>query len=481
MARIIVNTDRRLGEIHPHIYGQFIEHLDGCIYGGIYEPGSPRADERGFRTDVLAAIRELKAPILRWPGGNFSSGYHWLDGVGTKRRARPELAWNTTEPNDFGTNEFIEYCRALAIDPYICLNMGNGTMDEAIAWLEYCNRPAGTYYADLRREHGYPDPHQVTYWGLGNEIWGDFQIGHKSAEDYAWQARDWGKVLRRLDPQIKLIACGGTGNAPSLRWDLEVLERTADLVDYTALHYYWGPRGDDGYLGCLAGAYDFERYLVSVEALIDGVRRDRGLRRPLWISINEWNVSYHSGGHQMRYTLRDALADAIFLHMMQRHCRTVKMGALAQTVNVIAPIQTQPDAMFRQTIYWPLWLAGNLAGPTLIDCWTETDTYQVDFVPDQPLPYLDAVATLDAAGGRVIVSVVNAHPTAEIGAGIGIIGANVGDGVRTHTLAADSPDASNDFDRPDNVQLVTAELDGGNPLMMCFPPHSLTVLEFTTQ
>lgn len=481
MARIVVNVERRLGEIHPHVYGQFIEHLEGCIYGGIYEPGSPLSDERGFRTDVLKAVRELKAPILRWPGGNFASGYHWLDGVGPERRTRPELAWRTVEPNTFGTNEFIAYCRAVETEPYICLNMGNGTMDEAIAWLEYCNVTKGVYYADLRREHGHEQAHDVTYWGLGNEIWGDFQIGHKSAEEYARQARDWGKVLKRMDPGIKLIACGGTGNAPSARWDLEVLERTADLVDYTALHYYWRPRGDDPYLGCLAGAYDFERYLVSVEGLIEAVRRDRNIAKPIWISIDEWNVMYRGEDHVMRYNLRDALADAIFIHMMQRHCNTVKMGNLAQTVNVIAPIQTNREGLFLQSIYWPLWLAGNIAGPTLVDCWAEAETYTVDFLPDRPLPYLDAVATLDEAGGRVIVSVVNAHPSEEIPCGIGIVGAEIKEGVTLYRLHADSPDAHNDFDQPDTVRLMTGELEGGNPLMFSFPPHSLSVLEFRTE
>ena len=478
MARIVVNAERKLGEIHPHVYGQFIEHLDGCIYGGIFEPGSPLSDERGFRKDVLKAIQDLRPAIIRWPGGNFASGYHWEDGIGPQRRARPELAWRTVEPNTFGTDEFIEYCRAAECDPYICLNMGNGTMDEAIAWIEYCNHEGGTHYSDLRREHGHDRPHDVTYWGLGNEIWGDFQIGHKSPQDYASQARDWAKVLKRLAPDIKLIACGGTGNAPMTRWDLEVLERTAEFIDYTALHYYWGPRDEDPYYTTLAGAYDFERYLRAVEGLIEAVRRDKRIQHPIHISIDEWNVNYHWGDHRMRYTLRDALADAIFIHTMQRHCNAVKMGNLAQTVNVIPCIEAGPEGIFLQSIYWPLWLGANLAGPTLVDCWVECETYEVDFLPGRSLPYLDAVATLDEAGKRVIVSVVNAHASADIGAGVGIVGAEIAEGVTTHTLSADSPDAHNDFDQPDNVKVLSGQLEGGNPLMCSFPPHSLSVLEF---
>ncbi|MCD6351723.1 MAG: alpha-N-arabinofuranosidase [Armatimonadetes bacterium] len=480
MARLIVQPGRKLGDIHPHIYGQFIEHLGRCIYGGIYDPDSPLSDERGFRTDVLQAVRELKVPILRWPGGNFSSGYHWLDGVGPaeQRRSRPELAWHTTEPNTFGTNEFIEYCRVIETEPYLCLNMGNGTMDEAIAWVEYCNRAEGTYYADLRRQHGYPEPHKVIYWGLGNEIWGDFQIGHKSAADYAWQARDWAKVLKRLDPDIKLVACGGTGNAPSLHWDLEVLERALDFIDYTALHYYWGPRGEDSYFGTLAGTFDFERYLAGVEGLIDNVRRDRKMARPIWISVDEWNVSYHPAfDHEMYYTLRDALADALFLHMLQRHCNTVKMANLAQMVNVIPAIMTSPQGMFRESIYWPLWLERNLAGDTLVDCWADVETWEVDFLPGASFPYLDAVATLDEAGNRLVLSVVNCSPSDDIEAEINLLGVEVKDRAFAHTLNADDADAQNTFETPDRVRTVTGQITGANPMTYTFPAHSLTVIE----
>ncbi len=478
MARLMVNADRKLAQIHPHVYGQFIEHLDGCIYGGIYEPGSPLSDERGFRKDVLQAIRDLPAPILRWPGGNFASGYHWLDGVGPERRARPELAWHTVEPNTFGTDEFIAYCRAAGSDPYICLNMGNGTMDEAIAWVEYCNVESGTYYSDLRRRHGHETPHRVTYWGLGNEIWGDFQIGCKTAADYAAQARDWAKVLKRLDPDIKLIACGGTGNAPSARWDLEVLERAADFIDYTALHYYWRPRDPDPYYSTIAGAYEFERYVRYVEAAIDAARRDKRMTKPIWITIDEWNVNYHSGDHRVRYTLRDALADAVFIHMMQRHAGAVKMANLAQTVNVIPCIEAGPDGMFRQSIYWPLWLAGNLAGPTLVDCWADVETYEASILPGQALPYLDAVATLDEEGKRLALSVVNAHPDQDIEAELDLCGLAVADSARVHTLNADSVDAHNSFEDPDKVKVVSRDISLPAPLKYAFPAHSQTVVEF---
>lgn len=477
MARTLVNAERRLGEIHPHLYGQFIEHLDGCIYGGIFEPGSPLSDERGFRRDVLAAVRDLKVPITRWPGGNFASGYHWLDGVGPQRRARPELAWKDIEPNTFGTDEFIAWCQAAGCEPYICLNMGNGTMDEAIAWVEYCNGRGGTYYADLRRANGNDEPYGVKYWGLGNEIWGDFQIGHKRAGDYAFMARDWAKVLKRLDPEIKLIACGGTGNMPATRWDLEVLEQTAPFIDYTAIHYYWGPRGDDPYYGCLAGAYDFERYLRYVEGLIEAIRRDQHITHPIFISIDEWNVAYHTGEHRQPYNLRDALADALFIHMVQRHCGTVKMANLAQTVNVIAPIITSADGMFLQTIYWPLWLAANVCGRVLVDCWTEVATWEVEWLPGVQMPYLDVVATVDEERGFLVLSVVNAHKSDDIEAEIVVRGADVATSGMAWTLNADSPDARNGFDAPERVKPVRSEITVSNPGAFTFPAHSQTILQ----
>jgi alpha-N-arabinofuranosidase len=265
---------------------------------------------------------------------------------------------------------------------------------------------------------------------------------------------------------------------PSIAWDVEVLDRTAELIDYTALHYYWGPRGDDPYYGTLAGAYDFERYLVAVEGLIESVRRDRRIAKPIWIGIDEWNVSYHTGDHGLLYTLRDALADALFIHMMQRHCNTVKMGNLAQMVNVIPAIVAGPEGMFRQSIYWPLWLAANVCGRTLVDCWTEVETWTVDLIPDRSFPYLNAVATLDEPGERIILSVVNCHVSQDIEAAVTVLGAQTTDDAFVRTLNADSPDAHNSFENPEAVRLEAHETLGGNSISYNFPAHSQTVLEF---
>src|SRR6267143_919532 len=244
MTRISIDLARRLGTVDRRIFGQFIEHLGRCIYGGVYDEGSPLSDGRGFRRDVLDAARPLRIPILRWPGGNFVSGYHWLDGVGPRDRRprRSELAWYAEESNRFGTDEFIEYCHVLGTEPFICMNMGSGTMDEAQAWVEYCNGTGNTSWANLRRQHGHAEPYRVRYWGLGNEMYGGWQIGNMNAHDYVKKARAFAMVMKRTDPSIQLIGCGQNGWS---EWDEITLSGLAELVDFHSIHLYTG--GPDHY------------------------------------------------------------------------------------------------------------------------------------------------------------------------------------------------------------------------------------------
>jgi alpha-N-arabinofuranosidase len=239
MARITVDLDRQLGRVDRRSFSGFIEHLGRCIYGGIFDEGSPLADERGFRTDVLDALRPFQMPVLRWPGGNFVSGYHWLDGVGPRdeRPRKSELAWLAEESNRFGTDEFIEYCRVLDTEPYICVNMGTGTIDEAQAWVEYCNGTGNTHRANLRRKNGHEEPYNVRYWGLGNELYGGWQLGAATADDYVKKAREFAKVMKLTDPSIELISCGKDGWSD---WDRVVIDGLAPIVDYHSIHIYTG-------------------------------------------------------------------------------------------------------------------------------------------------------------------------------------------------------------------------------------------------
>ncbi len=237
-ALIKLDFDRQLGTIDRNIYGNFIEHLGRCIYGGIYDEGSPLSDSDGFRKDVLEAVRNLRISVLRWPGGNFSSGYNWKDGIGPKdlRPRRWDTAWQAEESNRFGTDEFIAYCRKVGAEPYICVNMGTGTMQEAADWVEYCNGTMNTDWANLRRKNGHPEPYSVKLWGLGNEIYGSWQAGHKDATQYAQLAAEFAKMMRWIDPDIKLVACGGN-NAD---WDRQVLEGVGQFADYISMHHYGG-------------------------------------------------------------------------------------------------------------------------------------------------------------------------------------------------------------------------------------------------
>ncbi len=472
-----IDLDRRLGTIDRKVYGMFIEHLGRCIYGGIYEPGSNLSDELGFREDVLEAARGLRLPILRWPGGNFVSGYHWLDGVGPKekRPVRPELAWNTIETNQFGTNEFIQYCRALDTEPYICANLGSGTMDEAAAWVEYCNRADGTSYAKLRAEHGFESPHNVTYWGLGNEMYGDWQIGQKTAEDYAKFARQCAKLMRAVDQSVKLVLCGGQ----SLDWDREALGKCADVVDYISYHFYWGPvQGQDPHYSTLAQPYRSEQYLLFLRQLIQQVCRDHRVEHPIRIAVDEWNVWYRVHDNQLeeRYDLTDALAVAIYLNMMKRNCQAIGLANLAQMVNVIAPIFTSPDGMFLQTIYHPLRLAAEKSGRTALDIHVECDTYAADYVGVSAVPYLDALATLDESEKKLYLSLVNLSKEEPANVELLLQEAEARGG-RAHVVTGDAPDAYNDFGQ-ERVTCRTEDIsEGGSRFTYRLPAHAHAVLE----
>jgi alpha-L-arabinofuranosidase len=242
-ARIKIDIDRQIGTIDKNIYGNFVEHLGRCVYGGIYDPESPLADEKGIRLDVLEAAKGLNIPLTRYPGGNFVSNYHWKDGVGSKedRPPRMELAWARLETNQFGTNEFVEYARRLGTEPYFAVNLGTGTIKEAQEWVEYCNVKEGPYYAELRKKHGYPEPHHIKYWSLGNEMDGFWQMGHLNAEDYSKKAREAAKLMRLTDPSIKLIAAGASNFRPNNdphEWNATVLAELREVVDYIALHMY---------------------------------------------------------------------------------------------------------------------------------------------------------------------------------------------------------------------------------------------------
>jgi alpha-N-arabinofuranosidase len=493
VARIGVDLDRTLGTVDRRIFGGFIEHLGRCIYGGVYEPGSPLSDERGFRTDVLDQARALRMPLLRWPGGNFVSNYHWTDGVGppANRPRRLELAWQDEEPNTFGTDEFMAYCRTLGTAPYICLNMGTGTLDEALAWIEYCNGNGNTHWANLRRANGHAEPYNVRYWGLGNEMWGEWQVGHLTAAEYVAKARSWANALRRTDRTIELVGCGRDGWSD---WDQVVIDGLARYVDYHSIHIY---TGSPDYWDNVLSPHQAERSLRICEALIERARHVQRIDRLIGIAYDEWNVWYRERGEgsrlEERYTLADALAVATFLNIFVRASRSVRIANLAQLVNVIAPIFTSPDGLFLQTIFHPLRLFAEHSQAVALDPTVVCDTVTHVDPPGGVRPHrvgdlgpfklLDVAATRDADGRRVTLTVVNRSPDATISTVVTLGQPLAASGAVVHLVAGPSPEATNSFAEPDlvSVSTYTVPAAGSELELLRFPPHSFSCIELPLQ
>ncbi|KAJ7645353.1 glycoside hydrolase family 51 protein [Mycena rosella] len=426
---IHIDPARHVAPVDPRIYSGFTEHMGRCIYSGIYDPDNAHglADANGYRTDVLQALKDLNVPVVRYPGGNFVSSYRWQDGVGPKelRPRRPELAWLTEESNQFGTDEFIAWCRLLGAEPYICLNMGTGTLEDALAWLEYCNSSANTHYANMRRKNGHEAPYGVKYWALGNEIWGPWQVGQMDAVDYSKQAYQWAKAMRLLDPTIQLVSCGETGFAD---WDRVTLKTLAPVVDFHSIHLYTVSEGnhDVNVMGPAAA----EKGLEITKALIELAKIEGNLTKDITVCFDEWNV--WCKGAEEHYDLSDALAVASWLNVFVRKADIVKIACIAQSVNVISPIITSPTGLFKQTTYYPLQLFAILMQGTALSLHVgvstpEDDTYTGPTVPPfvarlsvhtepaaRATKWLDASAVLSPDKTQIRVALVNRHKTAPV-------------------------------------------------------------------
>ena len=371
-AKIIADADFVVAPLDRRIFGTFVEHMGRCVYGGIYEPGHATATPEGFRQDVLDLTRELGVTIVRYPGGNFLSGYNWEDGVGPKadRPVRLDLAWHSTETNQFGTNEFITWCRKAELEPMFAVNLGTRGPDEARHFLEYCNHPGGTHYSDLRRAHGFEQPHGIKFWCLGNEMDGPWQICAKTSAEYGRLAQETGKVMKWVDPTIELAACGSSQRAmPTYaKWEYEVLDQCFDQVDYISLHCYF--RNDaDNIADYFAVLEDLDSFITEVAAIADATAANRRSKKRIMLSLDEWNVWYkaHTPDDLKKpgwpeapplleeiYNFEDALIVGGALIVMMNNADRVKAACLAQLVNVIGPIMTQTGGpAWRQTIFHP--------------------------------------------------------------------------------------------------------------------------------
>lgn len=429
-ATFTLHPDFQIAPVDPRLYGSFIEHLGRAVYGGIYQPGHPTANPRGFRQDVLDLIRGADVPIVRYPGGNFVSGYNWEDGIGpqSQRPRRAELAWNSIETNQFGTDEFIAWCREANTSPMLAVNLGTGTPESARNLVEYCNFPSGTALSDLRIKNGSPQPHAVKVWCLGNEMDGPWQIGHKTADEYGRAAQEAAKMMKWVDPSIELVACGSShrGMPTYPVWDMTVLDHTYDHVDYLSLHTYFGnAEGDTPHF--LARSIGMEAFIREVIATCDYIKAKKRSRKTIHLSFDEWNVWFHS--HQQDktiepwsvapplledvYTFEDALVVGCMLLTLLNHADRVKIACLAQLVNVIAPIMTSNDgSAWRQTIYWPFAQASRYGRGSVLDLKMDGPTY-----PDKEfgdVPCVSAAAVRDPQQGTLTLFAVNRHQSEEV-------------------------------------------------------------------
>ena len=490
MNQIKIDPERALGEIDRNIFGGFAEHLGRCIYGGIYEPDSPLADENGIRTDVLASLRRLGMPLIRYPGGNFVSGYRWRDGVGPRkeRPARLDLAWNAIDNNQFGTNEFIAFCRKLNTEPYIAVNCGDGDMREARDWVEYCNGTQDTALVNLRKQHGFPEPHRVKYWGIGNEVDGHWQIGAKTATEYARVFTEFAKVMKWTDPEIKLVASAVS------HWEGQIVERTqlllehaGNLIDYLSLHWYVG-NWNNNFAEYMTISELLEERLQAYEGLIRALCLERKINHPIPIAVDEWNVWYRTrakedGGPtrnklEETYNLEDALVAAMNFNAFIRHARSVKMANIAQIVNVIAPVFTKKDDLILQTIFYPFELYSSTCGQTALDiCW-QGETFSGGKY--SAVPILDISATLNKTGKQMVLYVVNRSPDKNIETRIDLNAGRFTGKSRVITINGPNVKAENTFEKKDLVKSRERKFDvDGKSMTYEFEPHSVTALVYT--
>jgi len=422
-AKLTLHREFSIGETDRRLFGSFIEHLGRAVYSGIYEPGHPQTDSSGFRNDVAALVKELDVSVIRYPGGNFVSGYNWEDGVGPveQRPMRLDLAWGTKESNRFGTNEFAAWAKKVNAEVMMAVNLGTRGAEAARNLVEYCNFPGGTYYSDLRRSHGVKEPHNIKLWCLGNEMDGPWQICHRTAEDYGRAATEAAKVMKWTDPSIELAACGSSfGGMPTFGdWEKTVLDHVYDHADYISLHMYFANREKDtpNFLG---RSLEMDNFIKNAAGICDLVKTKKKSKKTINLSFDEWNVWYHSNEADAKiekwteappllediYNMEDALAAGCMLITLLKNADRVKIACLAQLVNVIAPIMTEKSGgAWRQTIFYPFYDASRYGRGTVLRCPVTVDKYDSREFCD--VPYLEAVGVYNEEKKETSIFAVN--------------------------------------------------------------------------
>lgn len=425
MKKAFMSVDKlsKIADIDNRIYGSFIEHLGRAVYNGIYEPTHPLADENGFRVDVIQLVKKLKVPIIRYPGGNFVSGYNWEEGMGPKeeRPTKLDLAWLTSESNEIGLNEFSTWLTKVDSEMMMAINLGTRGVEDARNLVEYCNHPGGSYWSDLRIKHGVEKPYAFKTWCLGNEMDGPWQIGHKTAIEYGRLANEAAKVMRWTDPSIEFVACGSSNinMATFAEWEATVLDLAYDQVDYISLHNYYGNTTEDT-ASYLAKGIEMEDFIKSVVSICDYIKAKKHSKKKINLSFDEWNVWYHSIEKDKNnerwqfapailedvYNFEDALLVGGLLISLIKNSDRVSIACMAQLVNVIAPIMTEVNgSAWCQTIFYPFMHASRYGRGTALKVGIECPKYDCKQFMD--VPYLDAVAVHNKELQQVTLFIIN--------------------------------------------------------------------------
>jgi alpha-L-arabinofuranosidase len=497
-ATLVIGSAASPVPYSPMLFGGFIEHFDGQIYGGLFEPGSPLSDERGFRQDVIAALKELKLAIVRWPGGCFASGYHWKDGVGKPRRPVVDPVWGVEDPNTFGTDEFVAWCRLVGCHAYICANAGNGTPEEMKEWVEYCNATEGRF-ADLRQAGGNLRPFNVRYWSIGNENWGGHEIGARTPQEWGPLVLDAAERMRAVDPQLILLAAATADGG----WTLPLLRTAGKQLNTIAIHEYWLPCWGENltpdYQTCILKSGGPEATISRVVKLLD----EAGCRGRIKIAFDEWNLrGWHHPGFPRKevsdrrdpavaelirardknaipsqYTMADALFSASFLNACLRHAEDVSMANIAPIVNTRGPLFVHPKGLVKRTTFHVLAMYANHLEARV----AKSDLDAGRLVHNgQSIPVVDGVATTDATGKRWAIALVNRHPSAAAACTIRIKGVQPEGTHPAVSLAGDSPETYNDINHPDRAAPVSTQLTFKQGVAM-LAPHSVTIVKLSLE
>ncbi len=495
-AKVTAHRDFTISKIDNRIYGAFLEHLGRAVYTGIYEPDHPTADKHGMRKDVIDLVKELDIPMVRYPGGNFVSAYNWEDGIGPKkdRPVRLDLAWHTAESNQVGIHEFADWCESVGTDMMLAVNLGSRDLDAARNFVEYVNHPGGTYWSDLRRKNGREKPWAVKLWCLGNEMDGPWQIGRKDATEYGKLASNTAKALRAFDKNLELVVCGSSNSdMPTYpQWERTVLEESYDDIDHISLHMYFEnyAKNTGNFLGL---SHKLDQYIGTIAGVIDYVKAKKRSGRNVYISFDEWNVWYHTRNHDKfllqgdtwphhpplledNYNFEDVLQVGCILNTFIRRSDVVKIACIAQLVNVIAPIMTEPGGTaWRQTIFYPYLFASIHGRGTALKLVTTCPEYES---AHGSIPYLDIAGVHDDQAETITFFAINRHGDQTLTTDISLQGFGTPSILEHMVITHKNLEATNTAKNPDNVVPVAGDTASvkGTTLTLKLPPYSYHVI-----